>query len=216
MRVAIFDFDGTLVSRDSFRIFGRLAAETWWDRFWVDLQSARLKLTPEANVTYKQRVLRSVWAPKAEGERRASIGQLRRRMHELAYPTMVEALAAHSQGATRTLIVTASPEFYVKPIVESWISDVEVYGLKVIEEDDNDLAVDGMYGSDKADLVCSLFGKQLVEAEVHVYTDNKSDMPLLRLADQAVLVCPSARLIRRVREANSPYEIESPTTRAQC
>jgi HAD superfamily phosphoserine phosphatase-like hydrolase len=208
MHVAIFDFDGTLISRDSFRIFGHLAAETWWQRLWTDLQAIRLKVTGEENAVYKQRVLKSVWGPKTQEERQAVIDQVRHRILGLAYPSMVRTLRSRGHQKGQTLVVTASPEFYVRPIIDTWKIEAEVHGLKLTKES-GDLGVQGMHGPAKANLVRSLFGKER-KTDVCVYTDSESDLPLLRLADRAVLVHPSKRLIRSVGQLGTPFEIEHP------
>ena len=67
--LSIFDFDKTLIRKDSFRIFGLLASEKIWKKVLVLFLALCSKAGLISNKSYKAWVLRIVWLTKDERER---------------------------------------------------------------------------------------------------------------------------------------------------
>jgi HAD superfamily phosphoserine phosphatase-like hydrolase len=203
--LAIFDFDKTLISQDSFRIFSLHAATTHRQRLLMWLLAILCKFRMIGNEDYKAAVLRRVWSYRPTREQRDVLATFLGRMRPLENGAVVRRLQRHLASNDRVAVFSASPEFYLRPFVSVWSGKIEVIATSVRQEG-IDLVVENMYGSTKASAANSLI-EQYRPVRICVYTDHVSDLPLVRLAHEVCLVRPSRRLLRTIRKLQIPFEV---------
>ena len=210
--LALFDFDKTLVSRDSFRLFGDLLAEGAGQRAHLFALAVAHKLTLLGNGAYKARVLRAVWAHRSAKEREASLRRFHEALHDCQREAVVEQLREHLAREDEVAILSASPRFYLAPFAHQvWSPDIHVYGSTVQEAPGGGgkLTVEALYGEKKQAPAHRLIREHDPEA-VWAYSDHISDLPLLELADRPHLVHPSRMLRRKAEEENRSFELVPP------
>ncbi len=94
-------------------------------------------------------------------------------------------------------LATASPDLYVLPL--AGLLDIEHVICTVTEERHSgcacrDLAGRNCYGEEKGRRVKAWLQGVEADGQVHVYTDHHADIPLLKIADKPLAVCPTAAL----------------------
>lgn len=203
--LAIFDFDKTLIRHDSFRIFSLYAATTQRQRLLMWLLAALCKLRMIDNETYKAAVLRRTWSCRSTLEQRDVLATFLEYMRTLENEVVVRRLRRHLDSNDRVAVFSASPEFYLRPFISSWSSNIDLIAT-VVRQEGFDLVVDNMYGSTKSSAASSLI-EQCKPKHICVYTDHVSDLPLVRLANEVFLVRPSRRLLRAIRKLHIPFEV---------
>ena len=200
--LAVFDFDKTLVAADSFRLFSRLAAGSRREHTYTLLLAALCKAGLMSNAAYKERVLQRLWSGRAADERAEVLAGLYRQLERLAYGAIVRCLREHLQLGHQVVVLSASPALYVAPFVhEVWSGEVDVLASRFGRGE-----AGNMYGARKAEVL-----RRLIEARrprvVWVYTDHRSDLPLIEMAHHVRLVRPSAGLLRALRARKIAFEV---------
>jgi phosphatidylglycerophosphatase C len=200
--LAVFDFDKTLVAGDSFRLFGRIAAASRREHRYTLLLAALCKARLLSNAAYKERVLQRVWHGRAPEAQATILAGLYRQLEGLAHGAIVRRLREHLRLGHQVVVLSASPAFYVAPFVhEVWSRDIEVLASRFGHGEGGNL-----YGTRKAEAT-----RRLIEARrpraVWVYTDHRSDLPLIEMADHVRLVRPSAGLVRTLRARGIAFEV---------
>jgi HAD superfamily phosphoserine phosphatase-like hydrolase len=203
--LAIFDFDKTLISQDSFRIFSLHAATTHRQRLLMWLLAALCKFRMIDNEAYKVAVLRRIWCCLSTHEQSNVLATFLEHMRTLENEVVVRRLQRHLDSADRVAVFSASPEFYLRPFISSWSSRIDVFAT-IVRQEGFGLIVENMYGSTKASAASSLIERCKPE-RICVYTDHASDLPLIRLAHEVYLVRPSGHLLRTVRRQRIPFEV---------
>ena len=203
--LSIFDFDKTLIRKDSFRIFSLLASEKIWKKELVLFLALCSKAGLISNKRYKEWVLRIVWLTKNEKERERLLQELHLEFRRLQNPNVLNLLKNHIERGDCVVVLSASPAFYLRPYVRFWSKDVEVFGseLQIVN---GKIKFQNLYALQKA-----LCAKSIIEqkrpSSVWVYTDHISDLPVIQLADRVRLVNPSVKLCDRLHRLNIAYEI---------
>ena len=205
--LSIFDFDKTLIRRDSFRFFSLLASESLWSKTLVLLLALGSKAGLLSNEKYKKSVIQSVWLKKDEKERDRLLQKLFFELRGLENTEIVYALKTHIEQGDRVVVLSASPSFYLKPYVQFWSEDIKVFGseLQIVN---GKIKFDNLYGLRK-ELCARSIIEQEKPSEVWIYTDHISDLPIIKLADHVRLVRPSAKLCDKLRQLTIKYEIVS-------
>ena len=192
-RIAVFDFDGTITTKDTLLEFILFCFGRW--RFllgfllsspWIVLM--KLHLYP--NWKCKERVMK--WFFKGmKQERFAALGNhFSKKAKELIRMDTMEYLLKHKADGDTIYVITASVEEWVKPICES-IGVSQVLATKM--EVDKDGALTGRfstancYGAEKV--------RRLMEVEpdrenyyLCAYGDSRGDKELLEFADKGLLI----------------------------
>ena len=200
--LAVFDFDKTLVAGDSFQLFSRMAAASRREHRYTLLLAALCKAGLLSNAAYKERVLQRVWYGRAPEEQAKVLAGLYQQLERLAYGAIVHRLREHLHLGHQAVVLSASPAFYVVPFVQKvWARDIEVLASCFGHGEGGNL-----YGARKAEVT-----RRLIEARrprvVWVYTDHRSDLPLIEMADHVRLVRPSAGLVRTLRARGIAFEV---------
>jgi len=203
--VAIFDFDKTLVRKDSFRIFSITAAGNLKERLIVLWLAILCKIGWISNDVYKSRVLECVWISKKPNEREVFLTEFCSDLHQIENMPVVSRLKDHLAKAHCVAIVSASPEFYLKPFINSWATNIAVFGSTVEFVGDRAL-LDNLYGEFKSEKARLLI-KQHQPDDLVVYTDHASDLPMIKLATEVWLISPSRNLERTLRMRGVDYQV---------
>jgi phosphatidylglycerophosphatase C len=192
--LAVFDLDGTLVTRDSFLAF-LLSYGRRYRRylalallpFDVSLYVARLISTR----TLKQRVLRRFFK-----------GQSWERIHDHArwfcehwaathlHPVGLQRLREHQQAGDRIILLTASPSLYVRE-VGRYLGINEVVCTEVRDTPgvcSGEIDGPNCKGADKVVKLTQYLGGAEAPPASYAYGDSKSDLPVLRWARHGFLV----------------------------
>jgi phosphoserine phosphatase len=203
--LALFDFDKTLVSRDSFRLFAEIGARSAFERWLLFAYAVATKLGWIDNRRYKILVLDRIWRARPTREREKLIDALHEAMRALSIDSAWRRLRAHLESGDRVAVLSASPEFYLAPFIASVSTDITVHG-STISETPEAIEVENLFRDRKATR-----GRELIDryepARVIVYTDHRDDIALMRLGDHVVLVRPQATTQQRVREEGIEFEV---------
>lgn len=187
--VAVFDFDGTLASGDSLLPFLREVAgrRGFWSGMVVCLPWLVLgRLGWMDRGRAKERVLGHFLGGRTVAEVGVAVDRfVRGRLATMMDPRAMQRLAWHRAMGHRVVIASASPEIYLRP----WAAGVgvaDVVGTRLEVGDGQRLTgrLDGLNcrGEEKLRRLDEWLGGTAVEEAMYVYTDNRSDRPLLGLA----------------------------------
>ncbi len=184
--LALFDFDGTITTKDTlieFIIFARGAAKFWWGMVVLSpiLVLFKAKLIP--NWKAKELMLSYFF----KGMNLEQFNSLCHQFTQSQVPGLIRHLAmekinAHLDNGDRVVIVSASPENWV----EKWASK---YGLECIAT--RMQVADGVitgkfagkncHGIEKVERIKSHLSLEGF-SEIHAYGDSSGDRPMLQLA----------------------------------
>jgi HAD superfamily hydrolase (TIGR01490 family) len=200
--VALFDFDGTLLPWDTQKLFCHYVLQQHPQRRWYFLLF--LFMTPLAGVLgaegMKRVFLSFLWKMKRHEVEVLARGFAEMWVPTCIWPEMLDRLAQHRQRGDLTILISASPEPYVKEMGRILGFDLS-YGT-VIEFPEQGLPLFPDLINNKGwnkvlrlrrELEAESFdGAQLRQA--HGYTDSTADLPMLTLCQSATVVNPSTRL----------------------
>tara|TARA_B100000963_G_scaffold285882_1_gene254859 strand:+ start:1635 stop:2384 length:750 start_codon:yes stop_codon:yes gene_type:complete len=116
------------------------------------------------------------------------------------YPSMLEVLAEERAKGRRLVLVSASPEFYARPLGEALGFDAS-YGTRVEFEGFMPLFPDFTGGNNKQKVKVSrlLEEGEIVENEVQKnssgFSDSMVDLPMLELCEEVTVVNPGEKLL---------------------
>jgi phosphatidylglycerophosphatase C len=192
--LAIFDLDGTLITRDSFLPF--LLSYTikhgrFWPivamPFWISLYVLRLISAR----TVKERLLTLFFYC----EKKEDIGQ-----HAETFctnwvdrhlrPDLMEKLHEHQRAGHRIILVSASPDLYV-PRVGKHLGIDETVCTRVAwngESCTGKIIGPNCKGEEKVKLLSDYLQVKSLPSPSYAYGDSKSDLPILRWATDGYLV----------------------------
>ncbi|NLE37926.1 MAG: haloacid dehalogenase-like hydrolase [Pirellulaceae bacterium] len=205
--IAIFDFDKTIVQVDSFRLFARMAAGSMPRRLWFFWLAVLCKLGLVSNTSYKEAILVARWFSQTTTARSALLESFFDQLRAEVHPTVVSRLQDHARAGDTIHVLSASPDFYLEPFVRSLCPEARVIGSQTTSGEDGVRLVN-LQGDEKARVARDLIAEG-ANRPVIVYTDHPIDLPLLRLADRAVLIRPSRRLLNTVKRLGIAHEVIS-------
>jgi HAD superfamily phosphoserine phosphatase-like hydrolase len=203
--IAIFDFDKTLIRADSFRLFSYIASEKLYKKAVVFLLSLLCKANLLNNKKYKELILRMFWQNKSESKKEKIIQKLYSKLSQYENEKVINPLENHLKRYHKVIVLSASPIFYLKSYIERWSEKIEVYGTKVRVQNGK-LRVTNLHGEEKLVRAKSIISKDKLD-HIWVYTDNLSDLPVIKLADHVCLVNPSTKLKNELAKLEINYEV---------
>jgi phosphatidylglycerophosphatase C len=212
---AVFDLDGTISRRDTYLDF--LLRMLWrTPKRWLLVHSLALavcrhKAGFKDNTWLKEEFLRVILGGMAQ----VVLEKYGRRFADAVMrtglrPEVQQRIEFHKRKGDLTIMSTASPDLYVRPLAEHLGMDVvhcsrtEWNGAECLT---GRLSGGNCYGREKVRRLAALFGTNRRLWNVVIYTDHHSDLPLLLWADEAVVVNPTKRLRRFIRELHLSAEI---------
>jgi len=186
--VVLFDFDGTLSWPDSNMAFGRYCFRHSW-RPWLFLPligvSAIVRLVNPAGIWWRQNMRRFVTPNMVRRFVPAFIKQHKRNRFGWA----AERVAAERAAGNKVLLITASPDYLIPKLVADMNFDAVICSK--------------MYKDKPWKYKFLCWGKNKVYAMdewarenkfipnvVRAYSDSKSDLPMMTIAEQQVWINP--------------------------
>jgi HAD superfamily hydrolase (TIGR01490 family) len=199
--VAVFDLDGTITRRDTYtgillhglyrnpRRIPRLAPLT--------LPVVRFALGRLDNAVMKERLLKAVFAGLPETRLRELTRSFVERLlaRGMRNPA-VAALQRHRDSGHRTVLLSASPDFYVQDIADRLGFDHCICTRTARGPDGvltGELAGANCRGEEKITRLFQHFGGDRGQYHFIGYGDRETDFPLLRALDQGIVVSPGRR-----------------------
>lgn len=186
--VAVFDFDGTITYADSFLPFLRECAGFvgFWFRMVMlfpvlVLQAVGMMPNDRAKVHVLKSFLRGSTRDGVEGK---SSEFVRSRLAGLINPTAMERLKWHRDQGHCLILLSASPEIYLRCWAKSEGVDT-VLATRLSEANEvftGNLRGENCHGSEKVVRLCEELG-EMSQFEIYAYGDSKSDRILLNLID---------------------------------
>lgn len=188
-QLALFDFDGTITTRDTLFAFIRFYHGTF--RFYIGflllspiLIAYKLKLIP--NWRAKEIVLQWFFKGVRAADLQAKGEQfVREVLPPLLRPEALVAIRQHQQAGTEVVLVSASAEAWVKP----WSDTLGITCLATRLEEKagvmtGKLSGANCFGAEKENRVRACYN--LADYDViHAYGDSSGDREMLALADHA-------------------------------
>jgi phosphatidylglycerophosphatase C len=205
--IALFDLDQTLIPWDTQLLFCNwvLRHEPARRLFLLVL----LPFLPLARVLgsegMKRVFLSFLWRMRRERLAELVDGFVARYVPSEFYPSLLEEVARESARGRRTLLVSASPEFYARPIGEALGFDA-TFGTRVEFGEVMPLFPDFIGGNNKLEVKVQRLLEEGAIDRVGVleesagYSDSPVDLPMLRLCEEVTAVNPGEELTRIAEE----------------
>jgi phosphatidylglycerophosphatase C len=213
-RVVLFDLDGTLTRRDTYLAYligyllrhpARLVHAPAL-AVAVLLYVCRRRDNTWLKITFLRLILGGEELGALEAWTRVFLDRvLTRGMRARALETMAE----HRAAGARLVLVTASLDFYARPLgVRLGFDEILCTRAAVDAEGRLTGALDGenCYGPSKRRCVEAYLMEHAPGRPVGLYTDHHADLPLLRFVESPVAVNPTRRLRRAARAIGIPVQ----------
>lgn len=189
MRIAVFDFDGTLTSKDTFLEFikfsrgiGRLLIGL----IWLSPVILSYKMGIMNNGKAKERVFRYFFKGMALGDFNKICGGFSDGIDKIIQTDALKALRSHQESGDIVIIISASVENWIEP----WASMNGVSNVIAtkIDIDDNSrltgkFLTNNCYGQEKVNRLMSAYPERS-KYILTVYGDSKGDLHLMEIADE--------------------------------
>ncbi|MEM6988291.1 MAG: HAD-IB family hydrolase [Pseudomonadota bacterium] len=199
-RLAVFDLDGTLTSKDTYKRFlrQRLRARPWRAVTCVTLPWHYHVAVSQRrdHVWLKLKALKAVVA----GSSRAELASFAERFARDVVETDVSAaardrIASHRAAGDNVVLCSASFDFYVEAIGAALGFDQVICTRSSWRNDRLVAAIDGenCFGDEKIRRLDAYVARldSTARPTVTAYTDHHSDLPLLEWADVPVAISPT-------------------------
>jgi HAD superfamily hydrolase (TIGR01490 family) len=186
--IALFDFDGTLTRNDSLTAFLKFYAGTrnyYWGIIILSPIIAGYKLNWIKNDVAKSLVLKYFLEGKTIEELEKKSEQfVSEIIPTLLRPEAIEKFTWHQQQGHRIIVVSASPELWIKPWCQK--KNVEFIATKLATEKQlftGEFLTPNCYGKEKLRRILLHIPQLLNQySEIYVYGDSQGDNELLSLA----------------------------------
>lgn len=192
-QLTIFDFDGTLTSRDTLLLFIRFACG-WRAFMWGMLLYAPLlvlmKLRLYHNGKTKEKVLSHFFKGWKVEDFKNTCQRFAGTYRHILRPESVKILRQAQQDGARVLIVSASVDYWVQP----FFPDIEVIGTRLEEQGTKGesrltgrFLTPNCYGEEKVRRV-----KEIIDDSnsyhIIAYGDSRGDREMLAWADEGIYI----------------------------
>lgn len=188
MKLAIFDFDGTVTTRNSFADFilsthGIVGA--LWGLLVLSpaLMAYALGFIP--NWKAKQRVFAYFYKGWEKGRFEAAAGEYaREKLPAIVRPVALQRVEWHKEQGHRVVIVSASFEDYLKPWCDARGADLLATQVEIKEGRlTGEFASGNCYGEEKLDRLKQAYHLNDFEF-IYAYGDSKGDKVLAKIANE--------------------------------
>jgi HAD superfamily hydrolase (TIGR01490 family) len=207
-KIALFDFDGTLLPWDTQKLFCHYVLQRHPQRrSYFPLFLAMTPFTPILGAEGMKRVFLSfLWKMKREEVEELARGFAAQWVPSRIWPEMVERLERHRRDGDLTVLVSASPEPYIKEIGRilgfdlsfGTVIDFPEQGLPLFPDLVNNKGWNKVTRL-RRELDATAFHDDQLQL-AHGYTDSTADLPMLTLCQQATVVNPASRLLALAEE----------------
>lgn len=191
--IAFFDFDGTLINKDSFFLFGRykkgnfkFLASIFIHFFQILLSFVGLKSKSKT----KEHLFKSLYSNLDYEDFKTSCKEFSREIEKYTRKEIMEKAQNFQQNHIPTVIVSASPKDWIEPwAIKNGFTKVIATELEIKE--DNKLSgrfsTPNCKGIEKVKRIKKEF-PDLDEYYIYAYGDSRDDFPMLDIADFSSLV----------------------------
>ncbi len=199
-KVALFDMDGTLFPVDSqLRFAGWVLRRHGLRRLYLGavLPCGILRALHVLNTEQMKRIfLCYAWRMPAEKLRGECGAFVQQELLPAVFPEVLARLRAHQQAGDRTVLCSASPEWWTRPFGRALGFD-EVIGtpFEPFERVPFAPAIPAPGNNKGENKLLRLAELGILHAD-YGYTDSTADLPMLTVCSRAVLVNPSSKLLR--------------------
>lgn len=188
-KIVIFDFDGTLTTRDTLLLFIRFACGQWaflWGMLCYAPLLVLMKLRLYHNGKTKQKVFFHFFRGWTLERFNESCREFAAQYPHILRAETVETLRQAQQDGARVFIVSASIDNWVQP----FFPDVEVVGTQIEVQDGiltGRFLTPNCYGPEKVRRVTNTIGERS-SYYITAYGDSRGDREMLQWADQGIKV----------------------------
>jgi phosphatidylglycerophosphatase C len=200
--VVLFDYDGTLVRRDStrFLVLALVQLRPWLaPRAALGIASLRLARSPSALQERKCALVGALTRGLDADAIRPALTAAAVRMGREAHPKAMAALYQHADTGRRVVVVSASAGFYLRHALAPL--GIEVVATEFEVRDGRFTGgVSGSicYGDSKPSAIRALLGTNATI--VDAWSDSLSDLPMMLMARERHWLCPPADAAAVTRE----------------
>lgn len=191
-KIAVFDFDGTITTRDSLMEFLKFTHgpfRTFWGLFILSpvLVLYELKIVP--NDTAKQILFSWFYRGWSIKKFDAKCIDFIDKVHQIVRPEALQAIQQYQTDGVKVVVITASPENWVKPWADA-INLHEVIGTKLAINSNDRLTgrflSKNCYGQEKVNRFLERYPNR-ADYILEAYGDSQGDAELLAFADKGYL-----------------------------
>jgi HAD superfamily hydrolase (TIGR01490 family) len=187
--IAAFDFDETLITRDSLPDFLRhsfpLPMFAWKTSLCIPML-VRFKLHKITNQTAKEQLLTTFLSGMSEQHFKKLCQRYAVRLNTITRPDAVGRVRWHQQQGDKVIILSASPENWITPWAKQHgIEEVVSTKLEIVDGKlTGKLATPNCHGAEKVTRFLHEHPDRQAY-ELYMYGDGKSDQQMFALADRA-------------------------------
>lgn len=207
MRVAIFDFDGTLYMEETFKLLMNHLKEhpiykSKYNRFYRAILppyiANKLKLYPSTKMKARSMQLYlEAFEGLTTSEMNMYFDELKEKMQESFNPEIIARLKKHQAENIYTLLVSGAYTPFLHRVTEG-ITFHTIIGTDIFYKEDKvntSAQIKHMNGIQKTtSILQALEGKQIDWENSYAYGDSYSDLPVLELVGNPVAVKPEEKL----------------------
>lgn len=216
MGITIFDLDGTLTHKDTYRTYlTRYLAHhpVRWPTAPLLAGAVGLFALKLRSNHWLKRTFLSLILGGAKRDNLASWNEdfANYAIQYLVRRDAIAAIKARREAGDRIVLATASPDLYVTALAHR-LGIKDVIATRVAWDDrgrlTGDLDGENCYGPEKRRRVEAWLAEQKIQPDhVTVYSDHQADLPLFDMADKAVAVSPTPKLAALARDRSITTEI---------
>ncbi|MDI2589067.1 HAD-IB family hydrolase [Psychrobacillus sp. NEAU-3TGS] len=213
MRVAIFDFDGTLYAEETFKLLMTHLKEhpvyrTKYKRFYRSIVppyiANKLKLYPDAKMKARSMQLYiEAFDGIAEKEMVTYFDELTKPVQKDFNPAVLARLKKHQAENIHILLVSGAYTQFLHQVTTG-ISFNQIIGTEIFYKDskvDTKRFIDHVNGTRKTEHILQALEGQPIDWEnSYAYGDSFSDLPVLELVGNPIAVKPEEKLLNVAKE----------------
>lgn len=191
-KIAVFDFDGTITTRDSLMEFLKFThgpLRTFWGLFILSPVLVLYKLKVIPNYTAKQILFSWFYRGWDIKKFNAKCNHFIGKVHQIVRPEAMEAIHRYQSDGVKIVVITASPENWVRPWADS-INLHEVIGTELAIDSNDRLTgrflSKNCYGPEKVIRFLEKYPNRS-DYILEAYGDSQGDAELLAFADKGYL-----------------------------
>jgi len=207
MKVAIFDFDGTIYKYETYALmmdhvkYHPTYADKYKDFYYSIVPpylGYKARLYSEANMklALTQKYL-NIFAEKTAADIDGYFGEIAEKMQGDFNPLVIERMLQHHENGDIVMVVSGA----YKPLLELALAVLPIdyiIGTEIPMQDGYvapDTAIDHVQAQRKTELILATLGDEAIDWEnSYAYGDSTADLPVLKMVGNPVAVCPDVKL----------------------
>lgn len=207
MKVAIFDFDGTIYKHETYTlmmdhvkhhpIYGTMY-KTFYSSIVPPYLGYKLRVYPEAKMKFSltQKYL-NIFAGKTIDEVEEYFGEIAEKMTGDFNPLVIERMKQHKQNGDYIMVVSGA----YQPLLEMALAGLpvdKIIGTEIPVQDNYinpETSIDHVQAERKSELILESLQDKTIDWDCsYAYGDSTADLPVLEMVGHPVAVCPDVAL----------------------